>query len=73
MNQNMMNEFMNFMRNPSSYIQRMGIPPQAGNSPQSIIQFLMDSGRLTQADYNRLQQQAQQMANNPMFAQFTKR
>lgn len=70
---NLMNDFMNFMRNPSVYIQRLGIPPQVGSDPKSMIQYLMDSGRLSQSDYNRIQQQAHQIAENPMFSQMFKR
>ena len=70
---NLMNDFIQFMQNPSAYTQRMGIPPQVGNSPQSMIQYLMDSGKLSQADYNRIQQQAQQMAQSPMFAKLFQR
>lgn len=61
-------QFQNFMQNPAQYLQKMGVP-QNVNTPQGAIQYLMDSGKLSQADFNRFQQQAQQIQKNPAFQQ----
>lgn len=50
-----------FLNNPQAMIQQMGIPQQFQNNPQGMIQKLMNDGRLTQDQYNRLQQTAQQI------------
>jgi hypothetical protein len=39
----------------------MGIPAEYQNNPQAMIQYLMDTGKLTQAQYSQLQAQAKQM------------
>ncbi len=59
MNSNMMSEFQRFAADPAAYFAQKGVDVKQG--PQAIIQNLMDNGRLSQADYNRLQQQARQM------------
>lgn len=70
MNNNIMQMFGRFMQNPMQYMQ--GIPKEMQGNPQAIIQRLMDSGQMTQEQYNRFQQMASQMRNNPMFRQFFK-
>jgi hypothetical protein len=42
-------------------IQQMNIPKEFQNNPQGMIQKLMDDCRLTQAQYNQLQQTARQI------------
>lgn len=60
---NMIAEFQNFMRNPMQYMAQRGmnIPQEYMQNPQQAIQYLMNSGRLSQDDFNRLQQQALQI------------
>ena len=66
-NQNLMAAFQQFRQNPGALLSRMGIPQQYLNNPNGAIQYLMDSGKISQAQYN----QAMQMArSNPLFAQF---
>jgi hypothetical protein len=50
-----------FMQNPQQAIQQMGIPAEYQNNPQGMIQKLMDSGKLSQTQYNQLQQTARQI------------
>lgn len=61
MNNNMMMMFRQFMSNPGQMLQSMGIPQNLQGNPQAVIQHLMNSGRLSQDDFNRLQQQALQI------------
>ena len=61
MNPQMLTQFKQFMQNPSALLSQMGIPQNMQNNPHAIIQHLMDTGRLSQAQYMQLQQQAEQM------------
>ena len=71
MNPNMQ-AFMQFMQNPAAYFQQRGMqmPPQnAMNSPADMIQYMMNSGGISQAQYNNAAAQAKQLQNNPQFMQ----
>ena len=57
---NMMQMFQTFMNNPSQFVSKMGFPADIQNNPQAMIQHLMNTGRLSQDQYNRLQQMAKQ-------------
>lgn len=61
MNPRILGQVRQFLSNPQQSIQRMGIPKEFQNNPQGMIQKLMDDGRLTQAQYNQLQQTARQI------------
>ena len=62
MKPNIIAMFQQFMGNPAQMIQRSGlnIPQNIANDPNAIIQHLLSSGRMSQQQYNQLQQ----MANN---------
>lgn len=60
-NPQMIAQVKQFLSNPQAMIQQMRIPQQFQNNPQGMIQKLMNDGRLTQDQYNRLQQTAQQI------------
>lgn len=60
-NPQMIAQVKQFLSNPQQMIQQMGIPQQYQNNPAGMIQKLMNDGRLTQDQYNRLQQTAQQI------------
>ena len=72
---NLMNGFKGFMQNPSQAMlqSKFGIPKELMNDPDGAIQYLMDSGKLTQTQYNQAKQMADQMRNNPMFQQMFSR
>ena len=53
-------QFKQFMTNPQATLQKMGMPQGMQNNPQAMIQNLMDTGKLTQAQYSQLQAQAKQ-------------
>jgi len=46
--------------NPMSMLGGLGIPQNISNNPQAVIQNLMNSGKVSQDQYN----QAMQMAKN---------
>lgn len=49
--------------NPMAILGQMGVPQNISNNPQAVIQNLMNSGRITQSQYD----QAMQMAKNMGF------
>ena len=72
--QGFMGQFQNFFRNPMQFLmqKKLNIPQNINpmQNPQAAIQHLMNSGQLTQEQYNQLQQTARQIQNNPQFQQF---
>ena len=55
----------NLQQNPMQILRQAGLNiPNGINSPQDIIQHLLNSGQITQEQVN----QAQQMQRSPMFA-----
>ena len=72
MNPQMMQAFMQFIQNPGAFFQQRGmqIPPQSAlQSPQGMIEYLMNSGGVTQQQYNQAAAQAKQAQQNPQFMQ----
>lgn len=69
--QGFMGQFQNFMQNPASMFGGMSFPQNINpmRDPQGAIQYLMNTGKMTQEQYNGLQQVAQKIQQNPMFAQ----
>lgn len=64
--------FMQFIQNPAAIFQQRGlpVPPQnAMQSPQNMIQYMLNSGGISQEQYNQAAQQAKQLQNNPQFMQ----
>ena len=54
--QNFINGFQRFMGNPLGHMisKKMNIPQEYMNNPNEAIQYLMNTGQITQQDYNRL-------------------
>lgn len=72
MNPQMMQAFMQFMQNPGAFFQQRGMqmPPQSAlQSPQGMIEYLMNSGGVSQQQYNQAAAQAKQAQQNPQFMQ----
>ena len=72
MNPNTMQAFMRFVQNPAAFFQQKGmqVPPQSAlQSPQGLIQYMMNSGGISQEQYNNAAAQAKQLQNNPQFMQ----
>ena len=63
------NRFKGFMENPMQMMSGMNIPKNMMNNPNEVIQYLMNSGRMNQSQYNQLKQMAGQIQNNPQFQQ----
>lgn len=63
MNQGMMSQFGNFMRNPLQFLmqRRINVPPQYANDPQGAVQYLLSSGQMSQETYQTLRTKAEQM------------
>lgn len=52
--QNMMEQYGSFQQNPIQFMAQRGlnIPQQYAGDPDAAIQYLMNSGKLTQQQYN---------------------
>lgn len=64
--------FLQFMQNPAQTFQQRGLPapPQtAMQSPQGLIQYMLNSGGVSQEQYNQAAAQARQLQQNPQFMQ----
>ena len=70
--QAMLQQFQQFRQNPMQFMMQrnMGIPQQYQNDPRGAIQYLMNSGKISQEQYNAANRMARQIQNNPMFRQF---
>lgn len=70
--QGFMGQFRQFANNPMQFMtqHKLNIPPQYQNNTQEAIQYLMNSGTVTQEQYNWANRQAQSIMNHPMFKQF---
>lgn len=47
--------------NPMSILGQFGVPQNLSNSPQDVIQHLMNNGKISQDQYNEAVKQAQNM------------
>ena len=67
----MMNNLKQFMQNPMQYIlkSRLNIPQNFQGDTNDMIQYLLNSGQLTQEQYNRVNQKARELQNNQQFMQ----
>ena len=65
MNNNMMQMFQSFRQNPMAMLSKRFNIPQNLNNPNDIIQHLLNSGQVSQAQVNN----AMNMRNNPMIQQ----
>ncbi|MBP0976117.1 MAG: hypothetical protein J6S92_13705 [Oscillospiraceae bacterium] len=69
---NMMQAFAQFIQNPGAFFQQRGLqmPPQSAlQSPQGMIQYFMNSGSITQQQYNQAAEKAKQLQSDPQFMQ----
>ena len=69
-----LNQFKGFVQNPVQFLlqRRLNISQEALNNPQAAVQQLMNSGQMSQTQFNQLRQMASQIANNPQFVQMFK-
>lgn len=66
---NILTQFQGFMRNPAQFLIQSRLPQNALQNPAQAVQQLMNSGQMTQQQFNQLQGMAKQIQNNPMFNQ----
>lgn len=68
---NIFQQFQGFLQNPTQFlIQRnLGLSKEMLKNPDQAIQYLMNSGKITQEQYNQAVRQANQLKNNPQFQQ----
>lgn len=66
-----MGQFQNFIQNPMQALmrQKLNIPQDLQNNPQEVVQHLMNSGQMSQQQFNQLQLMAKQIQGNPQFQQ----
>lgn len=67
-----MGQFRAFRQNPMAFLtqRKLNIPHNLMNDPNGAIQYLLNSGRMSQDQYNQLRQMAQQIQSDPQFAPF---
>ncbi len=65
---NFIGKLQQFRGNPMQFMMQnnLNIPQQYANDPNKAIQYLMDSGKMTQEQYNQLNQMAGNIQRNPM-------
>lgn len=66
---NILTQFQGFMRNPAQFLIQSRLPQNALQNPAQAVQQLMNSGQMSQQQFNQLQGMAKQIQNNPMFNQ----
>ena len=66
---NPLNDFQSFMSNPMQFMaqRKLNIPQQYINDPNGAIQYLMNSGRITQDQYNKAVNMSNQLQKDPNF------
>lgn len=71
--QGFMNQFRGMMQNPMQFMmqRKLNLPQNWMQDPRGAVQQLMNSGQMSQSQFNQLQKMAQQIQQNPQFAQFT--
>ena len=69
---NLFFQFMQFMRNPRQFMAQMGIPAEKMGNPNDAIQWMLNNGKVNQSQYNTVNQQANQLKNDPHFQQMMK-
>ena len=62
----MKNQFDLSMRNPMQFLlqRKINIPQEYANDPQGAIQYLMNTGKMSQTTFENLRNQASQMGVN---------
>lgn len=63
MNKGLMNQFNAFKQNPLQFLtqRKVNIPQQFVNDPHGAVQYMLNSGQMTQQQLNTLMQTAQRM------------
>ena len=63
---NLFGNFSNLIQNPIGAIIGMGfnVPPHLQNNPQATVNYLRNSGQMSEEQFNQFSQMAQQFQNN---------
>lgn len=63
--QSLMSQINQIRNNPMQFFasKRLNVPENISNDPQAIVQHLLNTGQMTQAQYNKLQSQINQIMN----------
>lgn len=64
---NVFNALQGALMNPTPFLSKMGISQDMLNNPQMAVQNLMNSGRMSQEQFNSLRQTAMQIQQLPQF------
>lgn len=61
--------FGQFVQNPMQYMlkSKLNIPQDFQGNANDMVQYLLNTGQLTQDQYNRINKEAQRLQNNPQF------
>lgn len=59
----MLQQFKTFQDNPLQFLlqHKVNIPQEYQNDPRAAVQYLLNNGQMSQAQFNRISQIAQQM------------
>lgn len=70
----LMGQFQSFMQSPAAFAaQRLNLPQNIQNDPDAIIQHMMNTGMMSQTQYDQLRQTASRMMSNSNFARMMRR
>lgn len=72
MNEQQIKQFADAMRNPMPIVNQMGLQQQGQFNPGVAIQQMMNSGRMTQQQFNAARQAWLNLKQNPILAKFLK-
>ena len=71
--QKFVQDFKELASDPQQYVVgKMHVPKEIAGNPNSVIQYMMNNGQITQDQYNAARQAAARIQNNPLFQQFMK-
>ena len=61
----MMSQLQRLRANPLQFLMnhRLNIPQELQNNPQGIVQYLLNTGQMSQNDFNNLQSRVRQLTN----------
>lgn len=62
MQNNYMDAFRTFMQSRNQYMKNMNIPNEIMNDPNGVIQYMLNTGRISQAQYNQAKKMADSMS-----------
>ena len=65
----LLNLYTQFKQNPTQFLSQINVPNEYMNDPQGAIQYLMNSGKITQEQYNYANNQLKELQNNILFKQ----